>query len=63
MRHLTIGVVSTATNRELPTVSMDESNDKTHTFVPLVNGTMVSHYRIVEKIGAGGMGEVHVFLE
>jgi serine/threonine protein kinase len=26
----------------------------------LTKGTMVSHYRIVEKIGASGMGEVYL---
>jgi len=37
----------------------DESDhDRTSTFTVLTNGTQVSHYRIVEKIGAGGMGEV-----
>lgn len=38
---------------------MDPDDDKTKTFVPLTNGTMVSHYRIIDKIGAGGMGEVY----
>ena len=35
-----------------------DRDDKTQTHVPLTMGTMVGHYRIVEKIGAGGMGEV-----
>jgi len=38
----------------------EPGNDKTWTFVPLIAGTMVSHYRIVEKIGSGGMGKVHL---
>ena len=38
----------------------DESqNDPTKSFVTLSTGTMVSQYRIVEKIGAGGMGRGH----
>lgn len=35
-------------------------NDLTRTHVVLTSGTMVAHYRIIEKIGAGGMGEVYL---
>jgi len=36
------------------------NDDNTRTHVVLTKGTMVSHYRIVKKIGAGGMGEVYL---
>ena len=36
---------------------MKSEDDNTRSTIVLSNGTMVSHYRIVEKIGAGGMGE------
>ncbi len=37
-----------------------EDNDRTESFVPLTKGTKVGHYTIVNKIGAGGMGEVYL---
>jgi hypothetical protein len=40
---------------------LEPDDDKTRTHVRLVNGRMVSHYRIIEKIGAGGIGEVHPY--
>ncbi len=39
---------------------MEHDDDKTRTHVVLTKGTMAAHYRIVEKIGAGGMGEVYL---
>jgi len=35
-------------------------DDNTQSYIPFSNGAMVSHYRMVEKIGSGGMGEVYL---
>lgn len=40
---------------------VDQSNDdKTQSFIALGQGMTVGHYRVVEKIGSGVMGEVYL---
>jgi hypothetical protein len=34
-----------------------DDDNKTHTFIALTNSTLVGHYRVIEKIGANGIGK------
>ncbi len=42
---------------------MTSDHDKTHAHIPPNSGTVISHHRIIEPIGAGGMGEVYRAVE
>jgi serine/threonine protein kinase len=44
----------------MPNSNDNNTDDKTVTHVLLTTGVEVSHYRILERVGVGGMGEVYL---
>jgi hypothetical protein len=38
----------------------NDQNDITRSYVQLAHGSIIGHYRIIERIGACGMGDVYL---
>jgi len=44
-------------------MSENHEDDRTQSYTPITKDTLVEQYRIIDKIGAGGMGEVYLALD
>ncbi len=59
-RRLPSGGLTTAGTGILSIMPDRDSDDITRSYTQLGHGSLVGHYRIIERIGAGGMGEVYL---
>ena len=58
---MTTGGVKSAITGILSIVPDSDSNDITRSHVQLAHGSIIGHYRIIERIGAGGMAPYNCF--